>query len=532
MSGSSVNLGVNPFADVENFLLDRASISPNGDGKMDSISTVYTYMLRNAELFRYEVLDAETGEQYYVKDVPFVAKAVENGWFISYDPVGSEEWSQMDPFTGEDLPDGTSVILRMTGYMQSWDEFDPAENEFASWEVPVTIDRTAPEIVYWSLHNGELNVFVSDNHYAAYVGVYSNSGMTSLIAGEAIEEDQRGALTMLTFDVGSRTTVYLKVGDYAYNVTTATVTEGESGEIDPVDLTSVRLDSPALTVYEGYSSELRLIREPANANNFETVWTSSDQNVATVAGGMVKATVTGVHEGTATVTATVTDRRTGEVFTVVSSVTVEDYPTFNEAANAQGSSINFYNGGSYPWAIEFMDGNPCVRSTNQGVHSSTSSFMTDTLTLEAGDKLVFRWMVSSETNYDKLKFFVNGSTTETAVIHGSVAWQTYEYTVPSNGLYSFRWDYVKDSSVNSGSDTGWVDDVHVEYVNPPYVLGDCDNDGSIDITDALIALRHVLGLSELTGNQLLAADADGNGTVEIADALLILRRALELIESL
>lgn len=525
-NGSSVYLGKNPFADSVNFSLDRSSISPNGDGFMDSISTVYTYMLRNAEIFRYEVLDAETDEQYYVQDVMFVPKAVENSWFSYYQPVGAEDWTRMEPFTGEDLADGTTVILRMTGFMQSWDEFDPADNEFASWEVPVTIDRQAPEVVWWSLHNGELNVFVQDNHYSAFVGVYSNAACTNLIASEAIEEDSRGALSMLTFDVGSRQTVYLKVGDYAYNTAVVTVTEGESGEVDPVDLTGIQLSAESVTVYEGYTSELRLIREPANSNNFDTVWSSDNQDVATVSGGLLKATVTGVHQGQTTVRATVTDRRTGRSFTASAAVTVNDYPTFDEAANAAGSSIHFYNGGTYPWAIDMPDGRACVKSTNEGVNSSTSAFTTETLSLAAGDKLEFWWMVSSETNYDKLKFYVNNS--ETSVIHGGVGWTRYEYTVPSAGSYTFRWSYEKDGSVATGEDTGRVDDIRIIYVAPPYTLGDVDNDGDITVADALLALRHAMGLFVLEGTALSAADVDLNGSVELADALLILRRAMGL----
>ena len=447
-----------------------------------------------------------------------------------YQPVGAEDWTQMDPFTGADLPDNTHCILRMTGYMQGWDDFDPADNEFASWEVPITIDCTAPEIVWWSLHNGELNLYVADNHYTAYVGVYSNSACTNLISEELMEETQRGALSLLTFDVGNRQTVYVKVGDYAYNVTTATITEGESGAVDPVALTNVHLDVSNLILYEGYSSELRLVREPANANDFETVWTSSNPNVVTVSGGMVKATVTGVNEGTATVTASVTDRGTGRHFNLTANITVNSYPTFEEAANAQGSNIGFYNGGSYPWAIEMLDGRACVKSTNQGVASSSSTFTTATLQLEAGDKLEFWWMVSSETNYDKLRFYVNS--TETSVIHGSVAWTRYEYTVPSNGSYTFRWTYEKDGSVNTGSDTGWVDDIKMIYINPPYINGDSDMNGVVDMNDALLALRCAMGISPLTGAALEAADADGNGVVDISDALLIMRYAMGLISTL
>ncbi|MBQ3938142.1 MAG: S8 family serine peptidase [Clostridia bacterium] len=527
-------LGVNPFGATTNFLLDRASISPNGDGWMDAIDDVRTYLLRNVENFRYEVVDADSGEQYFVQDVPFCIKGVENGWLSSVEPVGGEDWSKMDAWGGEGLASGTHCILRMTGDMQSVDEFDPAANQNAVWEIPVTVDYDDPEVIYWNMHNGELNIYVSDNHYVAFVGVYSNAACTSLISSELVEENQRGTMSMLTFDVGNRQTVYVKVGDYAYNFITATITEGEGGSLDPVDLEGISLDPAQLTVYEGFSGELNLIRNPSNANNYEITWTSANESIATVRGAMAKGIVTGVTEGTTTVTATATDKNTGEVFTATATIVVNDYPTISEALNVSGGNINFTSNGAYPWVVEFLDNRVVAKSTNQGVVSSSSTVTAETMTLEAGDKISFKWMVSSESNYDKLKFFVNNS--EITNISGTAGgWTTYEYTVTSNGSYTFKWEYNKDYSVNSGDDTGWLDDVEMTYVNPPepqFLRGDCDQNGIVDISDALLALRHAMGLITLEGNGLLAGEIDGDGVITISDALLIMRYSMGLIDEL
>lgn len=524
-------LGVNPFGTTSDFYFDRASISPNGDGRMDAIDDVRTYLLRNVELFRYEILDAETGEQYYTKDVGFMIKGVENGWMTTVDPVGADDYSMMDPWSGSDLPDGTTVLLRMTGVMQSFDEFDPAANENAVWEIPVTIDREDPQVVYWNMQNGELNIYVSDNHYTAFVGVYSNAACTQLIASEVVEEHQRGSMTMHSFNVGNRQIVYVKVGDYAYNYSITTVTEGEGGSLEPVDLEGVSFETNNLTLYEGFTGELRLVREPANANNFEVTWTSANTNIATVMGGMLKATVTGVNEGTTTVTAVATDKNTGASYSVTATITVNDYPTLNEALNKEGGNLNFNTSGSYPWEIVFVDGRVAAKSTNEGVSSSTSTVTTDAMTLEAGDKITFAWKVSSESNYDKLKFFVNNS--EITNIHGTNGgWTNYQYTVTSNGSYTFKWVYEKDYSVNSGDDTGWLDDVEMIYVNPPepqYMLGDIDQNGVVQVIDAVLALRYSMGLIDLSDIQLLAGDVDLNGSVNTTDALLIMRYAMGVI---
>ena len=61
-------------------------------------------------------------------------------------------------------------------------------------------------------------------------------------------------------------------------------------------------------------------------------------------------------------------------------------------------------------------------------------------------------------------------------------------------------------------------------------VGDVDADGSVTISDALLALRCAMGLLELTDDQLAAADVDGSYDVSTADALMILRCAMGLLE--
>lgn len=68
-----------------------------------------------------------------------------------------------------------------------------------------------------------------------------------------------------------------------------------------------------------------------------------------------------------------------------------------------------------------------------------------------------------------------------------------------------------------------------EQPNPPQVLlGDTDGDGSITVSDALLAMRAAIGAINLDAAAALRADMDGNGSVSAADALAILRLALGL----
>lgn len=63
-----------------------------------------------------------------------------------------------------------------------------------------------------------------------------------------------------------------------------------------------------------------------------------------------------------------------------------------------------------------------------------------------------------------------------------------------------------------------------------YTLGDVNDDGSIDTTDALITLRHAVKLRLLTGVEFLAGDVNVDGAVDTTDALMILRRAVKLVD--
>lgn len=62
-------------------------------------------------------------------------------------------------------------------------------------------------------------------------------------------------------------------------------------------------------------------------------------------------------------------------------------------------------------------------------------------------------------------------------------------------------------------------------------IGDVDQNGEIEASDALIILRFTMGLIELSPGVQSLCDADGNGEIEASDALLVLRMALGLAEA-
>ncbi len=300
---------------------------------------------------------------------------------------------------------------------------------------------------------------------------------------------------------------------------------------EPVALTGISVSPTQGQVYVGTTLNLSALREPTNANNYELTWTSSDPSVASVQGNNKKAVVTGVSQGTATITCRAHDLLNDRWYSAAATVRVLGLPTLNDALNVENGLLDFENtASSYPWEVDLSDTSTrlAAKSTNEGVSTSRSSFSV-TVQMSAGDTMSFDWKVSSESNYDILKFFVNDS--EREHISGTVDWNTISYTAPSTGTYTFSWEYYKDYSVNTGSDCGWVDNVYVPgYVGeaPSYIPGDIDQNGSVTVTDAIMALRSAMGLITLDELETEIGDMDGDGRVTVTDALTIMRIAMGL----
>lgn len=302
-----------------------------------------------------------------------------------------------------------------------------------------------------------------------------------------------------------------------------------SEPVAPVALTSLTLDPAQLSLYAGANAVVTALREPVNANNFELTWSSSNDAVVSVSGNSRKATVTANAVGTAVITARAHDLINNVYIDATTTVTVRDLPSFNEAANVPNGTLDFDNNlGSYHWVVDASDdsGRVSVRSDNRGINSSDAAFSV-TVQLNAGDVVSFDWKVSSEASYDKLNFYVDNSVRQT--IHGEQDWATVTFTATANRSYTFKWEFHKDVSTHTGADCGWVDNISIPgYINdePDYLPGDVDMNGSVEIVDALMALRAAMGTITLTELETLIADIDENGGVTVADALTIMRMAM------
>ncbi len=102
------------------------------------------------------------------------------------------------------------------------------------------------------------------------------------------------------------------------------------------------------------------------------------------------------------------------------------------------------------------EGTYCVKTGDIGDGEST------TLSIDylVGDDgiISFYYKVSSQQNYDKLKFYIDN--TVKAQWSGEIDWTQVTYSV-TPGEHTFKWTYVKSANTVAGSDCGWVDMINL-----------------------------------------------------------------------
>lgn len=215
-------LGINPFIDTDNleyYLADRNAISPNGDGTLDKINLLYCGLLRNSDV-AYRVLDTNGNVLGTIATLEGCTK----GFFdtssrdqlgVNYGQInGNYNYAQFG------LDD---VVLRVEAYLtndgrRTESAFSPELSKNCVWDIPVHIDTTNPVISNFSASGNNFNISVTDEHYVAYVAVYTANGenLGNLVSETGVFETSRGATTNLTLSGSANN--FIVVGDYAGNM--------------------------------------------------------------------------------------------------------------------------------------------------------------------------------------------------------------------------------------------------------------------------------------------------------------------------
>ena len=111
----------------------------------------------------------------------------------------------------------------------------------------------------------------------------------------------------------------------------------------------------------------------------------------------------------------------------------------------------------YAWTVVTENpyqGQYCAKSS--AISDSEATYIAITVEVGQESNVSFYYKVSSESNYDKLHFYIDNA--EQSNWSGNVAWTQATYTLTA-GTHILKWEYTKDVSVSSGSDCAWIDNV-------------------------------------------------------------------------
>ena len=147
-------------------------------------------------------------------------------------------------------------------------------------------------------------------------------------------------------------------------------------------------------------------------------------------------------------------------------------------------------GGSANWATQTTVKYAGTYAAKSGtITDSQTTQMSHTIVVPAGGAtLSFYYNVSSEVNYDYLRFYIDGI--QQNQWSGTIGWTQQSYILAA-GSRTLRWEYSKDSSSSSGTDAAYIDNITI-------------------VTAAPAAMRIVDG--NQSSGKVLTSDASGNAS--------------------
>jgi subtilisin-like proprotein convertase family protein len=263
----------------------------------------------------------------------------------------------------------------------------------------------------------------------------------------------------VSYDVGPGTHTI----DFDYFKDETVVAGADAGWIDQLVLTPIT-DPPVVNgaTVSGYQSVS--FQYQVTGTNAPTSYAASGLPAGLSidpATGRISGSPTALGTFSATISAT-NDFGTGSGNLVIQIESLE----LGLAAALEAPEFTFTTSGNKPWApqrIYAADGEDAARS-GAIPDLSESIFATEVEGPASGS---FYWGISSEANYDYLRFYID-EVEQLPGISGEVGWTQRSFTLPS-GMHALKWVYRKDDFVRSGLDAGFVDRL--------VIVQDVDGDG-------------------------------------------------------
>lgn len=530
------------------YVANRNAISPNGDSIRDAIDAIAIGLNRNVENFYYSVVNAETGVEYYRKDLGFVPKTYYNdnaGQALYVGAYDNEEfdWDYTD-LEGNPLPNNTKLTVAFCAEL-AYNGRERTEK----WEMPLTIDTESPiknvsmvsyewEYEEWSdeeddyvgtgeyYHVPTIVIDYSENQYMDWNcgrAAYVSGASSSKVFHNSVEPGTVNGTTRLGLgpddlsDINSFLFLECMISDYAGNGLFIRIERDDrpgiynSGELSD---SVVNLRPGETYTVSAHSDIWDLFTD------FDFTWSVEDESVASVTpneGDVFSATITANEIGSTTLKLT---NGFLKEMTCTINVVAENYDI--TASAGLGGTIS----PDGTTTVDSLGSASYTITPNEGWH--VADIIVDGESVGAANEYTFDCVIANHTieavfasdNYFNV-YFVDWDGTTISVQTVGCGMDAEAPADPVREGYDFiGW---------SGSFTGiTANTVLVAQYEPAsgILAGDVDGDGIVTAADALLVMRYCSDLAELTPEQLEAADFNGNGVVELIDALLILRAVI------
>lgn len=179
------------------------------------------------------------------------------------------------------------------------------------------------------------------------------------------------------------------------------------------------------------------------------------------------------------------------------------------------SALPWTFGGNAPWVVQSNSVSLGRFAARSGAiaHGQTSSlFVSRVCPAGVG---AFDVRVSSEAEWDRLEFYVNGVFRQRW--SGDAQWQTYQFAVPG-GTNSFEWRYAKDFSLSAGLDAAFLDNFDLPTAPTAMQLLSYVSGGpEIRLLGQSSYTYVIQASSDLLNWQAISTNVAVNGVIQIKD---------------
>lgn len=326
-----------------------------------------------------------------------------------------------------------------------------------------------------NLSNSDMKIFINDSlisltdstHHIGNLNIGDSVSFTNAFAFDVDNATIDGHI------IDVRSQIYSAPADTFFNDHKFTVNsfilikqaemllDGNNGELEADETATLKIDIANI----GGSAATNVVGKISTGDPFIDI-TTSVANISLINSGQTKSMFFIIHASPVIPVPRmiIIDL----LVTAGSGYIMHDYITLNIGQTGETfetgdlTAYPWQTSGTLPWYVQdtvFYGGNHAARSGKITHDQQSNLFIIQSAIADGPIK--FYKKVSCERdannhNYDWLGFFIDG--TEKARWDGDIDWSLQSFDVTA-GQHTYKWSYVKDYSVNYGSDAAWVDNI-------------------------------------------------------------------------